>query len=143
MTFSINPTAEKTQALFQANAIAQKGQGTGSTITGNGGAPAAAPPAGESASAAAPAGSAPAGEAGGAASLTATLGGGAEATSTLAAGVAQSTGIVTGSGSLNPDGSRTCAVVCAAGSFPSSQQGVNNFGGLAGKPTNPILYAHR
>ncbi|KAH9908102.1 Cupredoxin [Xylariomycetidae sp. FL2044] len=35
MTFSINPTAEKTQAMFQAMAIAQKGAGAGSAITGN------------------------------------------------------------------------------------------------------------
>ncbi|XXG97040.1 nucleolar protein [Hypoxylon texense] len=35
MTFSINPTAEKTQAMFQAMAIAQNGTGAGSAITGN------------------------------------------------------------------------------------------------------------
>ncbi|KAI1781143.1 Cupredoxin [Hypoxylon cercidicola] len=35
MTFSINPTAEKTQAIFQAMAIAQNGTGAGSAITGN------------------------------------------------------------------------------------------------------------
>ncbi|KAI1340110.1 Cupredoxin [Xylariaceae sp. FL0016] len=35
MTFSINPTAEKTQAMFQAMAIAQNGAGAGSAITGN------------------------------------------------------------------------------------------------------------
>lgn len=36
MVFSINPTAEKTHAQFQANAIAAKGKGAGSGITGNG-----------------------------------------------------------------------------------------------------------
>jgi plastocyanin len=36
MVFSINPSAEKTHAQFQANAIAAKGQGSGSAITGNG-----------------------------------------------------------------------------------------------------------
>ncbi|KAI0011706.1 Cupredoxin [Xylariaceae sp. FL0662B] len=35
MTFSINPTADKTQAMFQAMAIQQKGMGAGSAITGN------------------------------------------------------------------------------------------------------------
>ncbi|KAI0147812.1 Cupredoxin [Xylariaceae sp. FL1272] len=35
MTFSINPTAEKSQSAFQAAAIAQNGQGAGSAITGN------------------------------------------------------------------------------------------------------------
>jgi plastocyanin len=36
MVFSINPTPEKTHAQFQANAIAAKGNGGGSAITGNG-----------------------------------------------------------------------------------------------------------
>lgn len=35
MVFSINPTAEKSQAIFQSKAIQQKGQGAGSAITGN------------------------------------------------------------------------------------------------------------
>ncbi|KAI2468240.1 Cupredoxin [Annulohypoxylon bovei var. microspora] len=35
MTFSINPTAAKTQAMFQAMAIQQNGVGAGSAITGN------------------------------------------------------------------------------------------------------------
>ncbi|KAI0852106.1 Cupredoxin [Daldinia vernicosa] len=35
MTFSINPTAEKSQAIFQAAAIQQNGTGAGSAITGN------------------------------------------------------------------------------------------------------------
>jgi len=34
MTFSINPTANKTQAMFQQMAIAQNGTGTASSITG-------------------------------------------------------------------------------------------------------------
>lgn len=39
MTFSINPTAEKTQAMFQSMAIQQRGNGDGSAITGGGEAP--------------------------------------------------------------------------------------------------------
>ncbi|KAI1325894.1 Cupredoxin [Xylariaceae sp. FL0255] len=35
MVFSVNPTAAKTQDLFQQMAIAQNGTGTGSAITGN------------------------------------------------------------------------------------------------------------
>ncbi|KAI0882504.1 Cupredoxin [Annulohypoxylon maeteangense] len=35
MTFSINPSAAKTQAMFQAMAIQQNGTGAGSAITGN------------------------------------------------------------------------------------------------------------
>ncbi|GJC82511.1 hypothetical protein ColLi_05349 [Colletotrichum liriopes] len=34
MTFSINPTAEKSQAIFQSMAIQQKGKGAGGAITG-------------------------------------------------------------------------------------------------------------
>ncbi|KAK7948242.1 uncharacterized protein PG986_009128 [Apiospora aurea] len=44
MTFSINPTAEKSQALFQSMAIAQKGQGAPSAIVGGGAANGTAPP---------------------------------------------------------------------------------------------------
>ncbi|KAL7623857.1 hypothetical protein AAE478_005413 [Parahypoxylon ruwenzoriense] len=43
MTFSINPTADKTQAMFQAMAIQQNGEGAGSAITGNATASASAP----------------------------------------------------------------------------------------------------
>lgn len=46
MVFSVNPTAEKTQAMFQQKAIEQKGNGKASPITGGETAPpAAAPPA--------------------------------------------------------------------------------------------------
>ncbi|KAL2073157.1 hypothetical protein VTL71DRAFT_10481 [Oculimacula yallundae] len=46
MTFSINPTANKTQAMFQQLAVAQKGNGTPAVIVGGTPAPpAAAPPA--------------------------------------------------------------------------------------------------
>ncbi|TVY13340.1 putative GPI-anchored cupredoxin [Lachnellula arida] len=43
MTFSINPTANKTQAMFQQMAIAQNGTGTATGITGGSSAAAAAP----------------------------------------------------------------------------------------------------
>lgn len=43
MTFSINPTANKTQAMFQQMAIAQNGTGTASPITGASASAAAAP----------------------------------------------------------------------------------------------------
>ncbi|KAI1659224.1 Cupredoxin [Daldinia decipiens] len=49
MTFSINPSAEKTQALFQAAAIQQNGAGAGSAITGNATEPAVVAPAASSA----------------------------------------------------------------------------------------------
>ncbi|KAK6955826.1 hypothetical protein Daesc_003470 [Daldinia eschscholtzii] len=53
MTFSINPTAEKSQAMFQAKAIEQNGSGAGSAITGNATETAVAAPAASSTEAAA------------------------------------------------------------------------------------------
>ncbi|EGX97111.1 serine-threonine rich protein, putative [Cordyceps militaris CM01] len=43
MVFSINPTADKTQAMFQSLAIAQNGTGEATPITGGTGKPGAAP----------------------------------------------------------------------------------------------------
>lgn len=119
MTFSINPTAEKTQAMFQAMAIAQKGAGAGTAITGNGGAAngseAAAPAATESTTSLLP------------------LGG----SSTTTAAVAGATnGVTTGSGTTLADGSCSCFVQCGsigAGAFPAvAAQGVGAFGGMPG-----------
>jgi len=122
MTFSINPTAAKTQAMFQAMAIAQNGQGSGSAITGNGGGAAAGGAAGGAAAAA-----------GGTSAdgLTATVGGGA-GSATIGNGAADTSGFATGTGTVNPDGSCSCAVVCNAGSFPAVAQGNGAFGGFAG-----------
>ncbi|KAI0806452.1 Cupredoxin [Xylaria sp. FL0064] len=109
MVFSINPTAEKTQAIFQAMAIAQKGQGAGSAITGNATTSAVA-----SDSAAATS----------VASATSVAG----ATETASAGGA----IQTGTGQLVA-GACVCAVTCGAGSFPAvNAQGIGNFGGVPG-----------
>ncbi|KAI1354281.1 Cupredoxin [Xylaria sp. FL0043] len=109
MVFSINPTAEKTQAIFQAMAIAQKGQGAGSAITGNATTSAVA-----SDSAAATS----------IASATSAAG----ATETASAGGA----IQTGTGQLVA-GACVCAVTCGAGSFPAvNAQGIGNFGGVPG-----------
>lgn len=56
MTFSINPSAAKTQAMFQALAISQNGTGAGTAITGGGNnASAPAAPAAPAAAPAAPA----------------------------------------------------------------------------------------
>ncbi|KAI1171659.1 Cupredoxin [Nemania sp. FL0916] len=114
MVFSINPTAEKSQEIFQAMAIQQKGQGTGSAITGN-----ATASAGESEAAAPPATSTAA---------VATGAAGGDATATGSAGGA----IQTGTGQL-VDGACVCAVACAPGSFPAPMaQGISNFGGVPG-----------
>ncbi|KAK1827579.1 hypothetical protein QBC39DRAFT_174554 [Podospora conica] len=109
MVFSVNPTAEKTHAMFQALAISQKGQGGGSAITG--GAPAAAAP---------PAAGAPPPAAGAVASGTAPNG-------------AQNTGFVQGVGTLDGEGNCQCVVSCQFnGDFPVAAQGAGNFGGLPG-----------
>ncbi|KAL2019453.1 hypothetical protein VTK56DRAFT_9658 [Thermocarpiscus australiensis] len=117
MTFSINPTANKTQAMFQAMAIAQAGKGAGGAITGNGPAPD-------------PNASASAGAGGAASSSTSAASSSATGTG---AGGAANTGIVTGVGRVGPDGSCVCAVQCSPGGFPNAAvQGRDSFGGLGG-----------
>ncbi|KAK4655924.1 hypothetical protein QC762_306720 [Podospora pseudocomata] len=103
MVFSINPTAEKTHAMFQSLAIQQKGNGAGGAITGNApapdpNAPPAAPPAG-----------------------------------TETAPPAANTGLVPGVGKIGADGSCSCVVQCSFGGFPNvAVQGRDSFGGYGG-----------
>ncbi|KAK4102603.1 Cupredoxin [Parathielavia hyrcaniae] len=109
MVFSINPTAEKTHAQFQALAIQQNGNGAGSAITGN--PPPADPNAGASASSVAD--PAP--------------------TATDAASGAANTGVATGTGTIAADGSCVCAVQCSFPGFPNQAvQGRDSFGGWGG-----------
>lgn len=117
MTFSINPTAAKTQAMFQSMAIALNGTGAGSAITGGAaGAAAAAPAAG----------------AAGAASNSTAAAGAAAGKGSASAGTG-STGTTTGTGTLQ-NGQCQCAVTCTAGSLPAANvQGVGSFGGIPGK----------
>ncbi|KAI1745364.1 Cupredoxin [Xylaria scruposa] len=113
MVFSINPSAAKTQAMFQAMAIQQKGQGAGSAITGN------------------------ATSSAGAGSPSEVASSSSVATPTEAAGGASQTGsaggaIQTGTGQLQ-NGACICAVTCSPGSFPAvNAQGIGNFGGIPG-----------
>lgn len=126
MVFSINPTAEKTHAQFQAKAIQQNGSGTGSAITG--GAPAPDPNAGAGAAASASPSASP--------SLATPPGATAPA-----AGAAQ-TGVATGTGQIAADGSCVCAVQCSFGGFPNQAvQGRDSFGGFGGEfsPTSFVL----
>ncbi|KAI0542111.1 hypothetical protein GGR58DRAFT_497468 [Xylaria digitata] len=111
MTFSINPTAEKTQAMFQAMAIAQKGQGAGSAITGNATSSAIA------------------------SDVAATTV--ASATEVATATASAGGSIQTGTGEVQA-GACICAVSCSPGSFPAAAvQGINNFGGIPGSiPVN-------
>lgn len=111
MTFSINPTAAKTQAMFQSMAIAQNGTGAGTAITGGqaGGNATAAPPAAAPPAAAPPA-VAPTG--------APQAGGGSTAT---------------GTGSMQ-GGQCQCAVTCSVGNLPAANaQGLGMFGGMAGE----------
>ncbi|KAK4038930.1 hypothetical protein C8A01DRAFT_17027 [Parachaetomium inaequale] len=117
MVFSINPTAEKTHAQFQAKAIQQNGKGAGGAITGN--APAADPNAGTGGAANASA----------SASLAVPPG----ATATGGAAGAVNTGVATGTGQVAADGSCVCAVQCSFGGFPNQAvQGRDSFGGFGG-----------
>ncbi|KPM45741.1 hypothetical protein AK830_g738 [Neonectria ditissima] len=102
MVFSINPTADKTQAMFQALAIKQKGEGAETPITD----PAATPGQGEA--------EAPA------------------ASTTVASAPEGTQALTPGEGTLGSDGSCVCIVSCAAGSFPAEAQGLGAFGGQPG-----------
>ncbi|KAI0194847.1 hypothetical protein EV127DRAFT_201262 [Xylaria flabelliformis] len=114
MVFSINPSAAKTQAMFQAMAIQQKGQGAGSAITGN--ATSSAGTGGASEVASSSSSVATATEVAGGASQTGSAGG----------------AIQTGIGQLQA-GACVCAVTCSPGSFPAvNAQGIGNFGGIPG-----------
>lgn len=103
MTFSINPTANKTQAQFQQMAIAQNGTGTTAVI------------------------------AGGTASTTTlattatTLAAAATSTSV------NSGTMVSGSGTINTSGACECSCLCGVAAFPNAAvQGIGAFGGLSG-----------
>ncbi|KKA26938.1 hypothetical protein TD95_001064 [Thielaviopsis punctulata] len=119
MVFSINPTASKTHAQFQALAINSTGKGlVGSGLTGG----PASLPAGSSSSVVSSSTAAAAASSDAAATAT---------TVSTPTGVQNS--IATGTGTLQADGSCLCSVQCGAGSFPVSDQGVGAFGGMAGK----------
>ena len=110
MTFSINPTAAKTQAMFQQMAIAQNGTGAASPITGGSASAAAAPPASSTAASAAAAGT----------------------TAAVAAAPAAS-GITTGSGTTS-NGSCECSCLCGMAAFPNAAvQGIGAYGGMSGQ----------
>lgn len=115
MVFSINPTAEKTAAMFQQMAIQQNGSGQPSPITG-----------GQPGAPGAPAGSQPA----------------APAQSSPGAGSGQpGTGVTPGQGTVGPDGSCQCTVQCAPGAFPAMDaQGIGAMGGSSGAlPVNAMI----
>ena len=110
MVFSINPTAEKTQAMFQSLAIQQNGTGEATPITG-GNAGENPPPA--QSSEATP----------------------AQNSETPPAQGEQPppAGATPGQGTVGADGSCTCVVSCNPGGFPANAQGVGATGGFGGK----------
>jgi len=116
MTFSINPTANKTQADFEQMAIAQNGTGTTAAIVGG------------SATAAVAASTMIM-----AASTTAAV---SESSSTgsssSSSGSSGSTYMSSGSGSSGSSGECECACLCGLASFPSSVQGLDMYGGMPG-----------
>lgn len=123
MTFSINPTAEKTQAMFKAMAIAQNGTGTLAPIQGGAAAsaaPAAAPPA-AAPSAAPPAAAAPA------------------AAASAAPAAAAPAQIASGTGQQQ-NGACTCSCFCGVAAFPAAAvQGIGGFGGMSGSMPMAML----
>lgn len=119
MTFSINPTATKTQALFQSMAIAQNGTGTGSAITGNGGSSSAA-----------------AADSSTSSTSIAAAAAGAAATESALASVPS--GFAVGQGTMDSNGACVCAAVCTSGAFPAVAQGAGAFGGNSGELYTPL-----
>jgi hypothetical protein len=112
MVFSINPTAAKTQAMFQSLAIKQKGTGKETPITG--GEPIAAPEGGAATPPAAPPAAAP------------------PAAAPPANGVTPGVGVIEG-------GACKCVVQCNAGSFAAPNQGLGAVGGVGGSlPMNAM-----
>ncbi|EFY99320.2 Cupredoxin [Metarhizium robertsii ARSEF 23] len=112
MVLSINPTAEKTHAMFQGMAIAQNGAGSATPITGGQQGSTPPPP------------SAPGGVGG-----NSTGGAGGAGGSGSSGG---NSGVTPGKATMGADGSYHCVVTCNSGSFPDVSQGVGAFGGMSG-----------
>jgi hypothetical protein len=111
MTFSINPTQNKTQAMFQQMAIAQNGTGTAAVIAGGQGT----------------------------GSTSTFSAAGSAATQSFNTGNSGSSGtLTTGTGTLDSTGACQCSCLCGAASFPNAAvQGVGAFGGIPGKTIPP------
>jgi len=128
MTFSINPTLNKTQADFEALAIQQNGTGTASGIVQGGSASASTVSVASGASStdvAPPASSSDSSSSSGSSSGSSSSG------SSSGSSSSGSTGLTTGTGITASGDACTCAVECAVGSIPNiAIQAVNNFGGM-------------
>lgn len=117
MTFSINPTAAKSQAAFESLAKAQNGTAAAAGAAAGAG---AAPPA--------------------AASSGLAVFGSGSSSSAAAISAATPAAIAMGSGTLSSGGACTCACLCGAANFPSGA-GIGAMGGWGGKfPSLLISY---
>ncbi|KAG6008186.1 hypothetical protein E4U43_000199 [Claviceps pusilla] len=123
MVFSINPTADKTHAMFQGLAIKNNGGGAATAITVGQQSAAPVAPAPKQTPAPSPAG-APDAEPPKQPVV---------ASQSKQDSQASTGGIAYGKGTLGADGSCSCVVSCSPGSFPAAQaQGVGAIGGMGG-----------
>lgn len=108
MTFSINPTAAKSQADFMQLAIAQNGTGTAANIVGG------------------------TTSVGAAAEATSTAAAAAVATEGAASNNSAGTEMAAGTGAAGAGGACACSCFCGVSSFPLAAQGVGANGGMPG-----------
>jgi plastocyanin len=105
MTFSINPTANKTQAMFEAMAIAQNGTGSTAGIVAS--------------------------TTAGASAVSVATSAAVAVAPPAATSAAANNGLVSGSGSQQGSAC-SCSCFCGVGQFPAAVQGVAGFGGMPG-----------
>ncbi|KFX88741.1 hypothetical protein O988_08921 [Pseudogymnoascus sp. VKM F-3808] len=113
MTFSINPTAAKSQADFMQLAIAQNGTGAAANIVG--------------------------GTTSVGAAAAATTAAAAAATNAVAAN--NGSGMAAGTGAAGAGGACACSCFCGVSSFPLAAQGVGASGGMPGSLPMAALMA--
>ncbi|KAG5944802.1 hypothetical protein E4U53_006823 [Claviceps sorghi] len=119
MVFSINPTSDKTHAMFRDLAIKKNGGEAGTAMTG--GQQQNVPPTAEAPK------QRPAGVPEADVSRQSPVAGQSKPADQA------STSIVSGKGTVGADGSCSCVASCSPGGFPAAQaQGVGAFGGMAG-----------
>ncbi|KFZ19043.1 hypothetical protein V502_03828 [Pseudogymnoascus sp. VKM F-4520 (FW-2644)] len=106
MTFSINPTAAKSQADFMQLAIAQNGTGTAANIVG--------------------------GTTSVGAAAAATTAAAAAVATDAAANNSAGTAMAAGTGAAGAGGACACSCFCGVSSFPLAAQGVGASGGMPG-----------
>ena len=136
MTFSINPTGEKSQAAFKAQAIALNGTGAAAgTMPAAGSTPA------DAAAAAVPAATTIATAAGAAAATTIPVEAAPATTMAGNTGAMDAGMMVQGTGQTDAGGSCTCSCMCGTQAFPAdSGLGLGMVGGLPGELRSLVLF---